>query len=163
MKKIFLIILYTFFVIVISFKVYSAGTKAYESLGKDGPPPAGPYRLGFKELQRALKTENKGKLKKAKIKYEKALEHLLEANAEDPANPDILNYLGLTNAKLGFNENAEIYYLLGLELNNEHKSIKLNLGIFYYNNNKIIKAKEILVSLKNCGCKEYNQLKAYIN
>ena len=167
MKKIFLIILYTFFVIVISFKVYSAGSKdarkANESLGKDGPPPAGPYRLGFKELQRALKTENKGKLKKAKIKYEKALEHLLEANAEDPANPDILNYLGLTNAKLGFNENAEIYYLLGLELNNEHKSIKLNLGIFYYNNNKIIKAKEILVSLKNCGCKEYNQLKAYIN
>ena len=167
MKKIFLIILYTFFVIVISFKVCSAGSKdarkANESLGKDGPPPAGPYRLGFKELQRALKTENKGKLKKAKIKYEKALEYLLEANAEDPANPDILNYLGLTNAKLGFNENAEIYYLLGLELNNEHKSIKLNLGIFYYNNNKIIKAKEILVSLKNCGCKEYNQLKAYIN
>ena len=42
-----------------------------------------------------------------------------------------LNYLGLCSAKLGFDENAEIYYLLGLELNNQHNSIKFNLGAFF--------------------------------
>ena len=157
-KFIFLI----FFIISIIFK-----TNAYEgheeNLGREGPPPAGPYRLGFKELERAIKTEKKGKLKKAKIKFEKALDYFLKANAEDPANTDILNYLGLCSAKLGFDENAEIYYLLGLELNNQHKSLKFNLGTFYYYENRANEAKEVLVSLENCQCDEYNNLKKLLN
>ena len=151
-----------FFLISIIFK-----TNAYEgrgeNLGREGPPPAGPYRLGFKELERAIKTEKKGKLKKAKIKFEKALDYFLKANAEDPANPDILNYLGLCSAKLGFDENAEIYYLLGLELNDQHNSIKYNLGVFYKDQNRISDTKEILNSLENCGCEEYENLKIQIN
>ena len=169
MKKILLFIIYTFFIILISFKVYSSDAKsnndhseANEHLGSEGPPPAGPYRLGFKELQRAIKADNKGKLKKAKIKYEKALRYLLEANAEDPANPDILNYLGLSSAKLGLKENAEIYYLLGLELDKGHKSLKFNLGIFYYYEDRTDQAKEILSSLKGCNCEEYAKLRMII-
>ena len=102
-------------------------------------------------------------IKKAKIKFEKALDYFLKANAEDPANPDILNFLGLCSEKLGFDENAEIYYLLGLELNDQHNSIKYNLGVFYKNQNRISDSKEILNSLKNCGCEEYENLKMYIN
>ena len=161
MKSLKFIILF-FFIISIIFK-----TNAYEgyeeNLGREGPPPAGPYKLGFKELERAIKTEKKGKLKKAKIKFEKALNYFLKANAEDPANPDILNYLGLCSAKLGFDENAEIYYLLGLELNDQHNSIKYNLGVFYKNQNRISDTKKILNSLKNCGCEEYENLKIQIN
>ena len=157
-KFIFLI----FFIISIILK-----TNAYEAhgenLGREGPPPAGPYKLGFKELERAIKTEKKGKLKKAKIKFEKALDYFLKANAEDPANPDILNYLGLCSAKLGFDENAEIYYLLGLELNNEHKSLKFNLGAFYFYENRVNEANEVLVSLEDCQCKEYDSLKNLLN
>ena len=96
-------------------------------------------------------------------KGEKALDFLLEANAEDPANPDILNYLGLCSAKLGLNENAEIYYLLGLELNDQHNSIKYNLGVFYKNQNRTRDYKEVLNSLKNCGCEEYKNLKKLTN
>ena len=151
-----------FFLISILFKAYAYEGKQ-ENLGREGPPPAGPYKLGYKELERALKTEKKGKFKKAKIKFEKALDFLLEANAEDPANPDILNYLGLCSAKLGLNENAEIYYLLGLELNEQHNSIKYNLGIFYKNQNRISDTKEILNSLKDCGCEEYDALKIQLN
>ena len=161
MKSLKFLILF-FFIISIIFK-----TNAYEgyeeNLGREGPPPAGPYKLGFKELERAIKTEKKGKLKKAKIKFEKALDYFLKANAEDPANPDILNYLGLCSAKLGFDENAEIYYLLGLELNDQHNSIKYNLGVFYKNQNRISDTKKILNSLKNCGCEEYENLKIQIN
>ena len=151
-----------FFLISILFKAYAYEGKQ-ENLGREGPPPAGPYKLGYKELERALKTEKKGKFKKAKIKFEKALDFLLEANAEDPANPDILNYLGLCSAKLGLNENAEIYYLLGLELNDQHNSIKYNLGVFYKNQNRTRDYKEVLNSLKNCGCEEYKNLKKLTN
>ncbi len=161
MKNIKFIILF-FLTISILFKAHAYEGKG-EDLGREGPPPAGPYKLGFKELERAIKTEKKGKIKKAKIKFEKALNYLLKANAEDPANPDILNYLGLCSAKLGFDENAEIYYLLGLELNDQHNSIKYNLGVFYKNQNRISDTKEILNSLKNCGCKEYENLKMLIN
>ena len=160
--KNFSFILLLFFLISILFKAYGYEGKE-ENLGREGPLPSGPYKLGYKELERALKTEKKGKFKKAKIKFEKALDFLLEANAEDPANPDILNYLGLCSAKLGFNENAEIYYLLGLELNDQHNSIKYNLGVFYKNQNRIGDVNEILNSLKNCGCEEYQNLKMLIN
>ena len=161
MKNLRFILLF-FFIISIIFE--SRAYEGYEeNLGRDGPPPAGPYKLGFKELERAIKTEKKGKIKKAKIKFEKALDYFLKANAEDPANPDILNYLGLCSAKLGFDENAEIYYLLGLELNNQHNSIKYNLGVFYKNQNRISDTREILNSLKNCGCEEYQNLKMLIN
>ena len=161
MKSLKFIILF-FFIISIIFKA-NAYEGHEENLGREGPPPAGPYRLGFKELERAIKTEKKGKLKKAKIKFEKALDYFLKANAEDPANPDILNYLGLCSAKLGFYENAEIYYLLGLELNNEHKSLKFNLGAFYFYENRVNEANEVLVSLENCQCDEYNDLKNLLN
>ena len=160
--KNFSFILLLFFLISILFKAYGYEGKE-ENLGREGPLPAGPYKLGYKELERALKTEKKGKFKKAKIKFEKALDFFLEANAEDPANPDILNYLGLCSAKLGFNENAEIYYLLGLELNDEHNSIKYNLGVFYKNQNRTEDYKEVLNSLKNCGCNEYKNLKMLTN
>ena len=160
--KNFYYILLLFFLISILLKAYAYEGKQ-ENLGREGPLPSGPYKLGYKELERALKTEKKGKFKKAKIKFEKALDFFLEANAEDPANPDILNYLGLCSAKLGFNDNAEIYYLLGLELNEQHNSIKYNLGIFYKNQNRISDTKEILNSLKNCRCEEYEALKIQIN
>ena len=160
--KNFYYILLLFFLISILLKAYAYEGKQ-ENLGREGPLPSGPYKLGYKELERALKTEKKGKFKKAKIKFEKALDFFLEANAEDPANPDILNYLGLCSAKLGFNDNAEIYYLLGLELDEQHNSIKYNLGIFYKNQNRISDTKEILNSLKNCGCEEYEALKIQIN
>ena len=155
-------ILLLFFLISTLFKAFAYEGRQ-EHLGREGPPPAGPYKLGYKELERALKTEKKGKFKKAKIKFEKALDFFLEANAEDPANPDILNYLGLCSAKLGFNENAEIYYLLGLELNDQHNSIKYNLGVFYKNQNRTEDYKEVLNSIKNCGCNEYKNLKMLTN
>ena len=44
------------------------------------------------------------------------LKKLLEANKLESRNPDILNYLGFTLRKAGKYEQAEKYYLQGLEI-----------------------------------------------
>ena len=161
-----------YILIILSFitNAYSIGTKEKgdHASGKDGdwsrkgPPPASKYRLGYKEFERAAKLDKKGKIEKAKLKYKKALNFLLEANAENAANPDILHYLGLVSAKLGEHENAEIYYLLGLEVEPNHISIYKDLAILYLTTNKKNKALEKLKLLKSCNCEEYNDLKKLI-
>ena len=161
-----------YILIILSFitNAYSIGTKEKgdHASGKDGdwsrkgPPPASKYRLGYKEFERAAKLDKKGKRKKAKLKYEKALNFLLESNAENGSNPDTLYYLGLISAKLGKYENAEIYYLLGLEVEPKHINIYKDLGILYLDTDRKNKAIEKLEILKSCDCKEYNDLKELI-
>tara|TARA_B100001173_G_scaffold308011_1_gene317522 strand:+ start:1383 stop:1895 length:513 start_codon:yes stop_codon:yes gene_type:complete len=166
LKKFFYILIILFFIT----NAYSIGTKEKgdHASGKDGdwsrkgPPPASKYRLGYKEFERAAKLDKKGKRKKAKLKYEKALNFLLESNAENGSNPDTLYYLGLVSAKLGKYENAEIYYLLGLEVEPKHINIYKDLGILYLDTDRKNKAIEKLEILKSCNCKEYNDLKELI-
>ena len=79
MKKNLLFIVFIIFTVSASINSYASYEGHEENLGREGPPPAGPYRLGYKELERAIKSEKKGKIKKAKIKYEKALEYFLKA------------------------------------------------------------------------------------
>jgi len=145
-KNLFIIIFFAFFITA----AYSA-----ESEGHDGPPPAKNYKLGYKELKRAIKLDKKGKI-------EKALNFLLEANAENPGHPDILYYLGFASAKLGKHDNAEIYYLLGLEIDPNHITIYKDLGKLYLATNRKTKAIERLEILKSCNCEEYDELKELI-
>ena len=152
-KNLFIIIFFAFFITA----AYSA-----ESEGHDGPPPAENYKLGYKELKRAIKLDKKGKIEKAKLGYKKALNFLLEANAENPGHPDILYYLGFASAKLGKHDNAEIYYLLGLEIDPNHITIYKDLGKLYLATNRKTKAIEKLEILKSCNCEEYDELKELI-
>ena len=162
LKKILIII---FFNLLIT-NVHSAGTSSSgegEQGGiQEGPQPAKKYTLGYKEIKRAKKLEKKGKIKKAKIKYKKALDFLLEANAVKPGDPDTLNYLGFASRKLGDFENAEIYYRLGLEIEPNHNGINEYLGELYLNTNRKNKALERLKVLESCNCAEYKELKELI-
>ena len=163
-----------FFILIISLfftNVYSIGKneKGDHATGKEGegwkrkgPPPASKFRLGYKEYERAAKLDKKGKVEKAKLKYKKALNFLLESNAENGANPDTLYYLGLVSAKLDEHENAEIYYLLSLEIESKYFDIYKDLGILYLATNRKNKALEKLEILKSCNCEEYNDLKKLI-
>ena len=161
LKKILIII---FFNLLIT-NVYSASsTSGKEAQGgtQEGPPPAKKYTLAYKEIKRAKKLEKKGKIEKAKIKYKKALDFLLEANAVKPGDPDTLNYLGFASRKLGDFENAEIYYRLGLEIEPNHNGINEYLGELYLNTNRKDKALERLKVLESCNCEEYKELKELI-
>ena len=110
----------------------------------------------------AKKMEEKGKLEKAKKRYQKAQKFLIKFNKEKPNKADTLNYLGFTTRKLGDFEEGEKYYLQGLEINPKHKGINEYLGELYVATNRIDLAKERLKVLEGCNCEEYGELKEVI-
>ena len=120
------------------------------------------FNQAYKLIKVAKKYEAKGKDEKAKKRYERALKLLVKANKEKPNQPDTLNYLGFTTRKLGDYENGEKYYLQGLAIDPNHKGINEYLGELYVATNRHNLAVERLKVLKNCNCKEYEDLKAII-
>ncbi len=149
-KKIFFIILVNLFFSNLSFGAGSDG-------GGDGKKKTY-YEKAHKIIKLAKKYEKKGKIDKAKKKYQEALNLLVKSNNKKPMVPDTLNYLGFTSRKIGDFRNAEIYYLLGLEIDPIHKGINEYLGELYVNTNRIDKAKERLKILEDCNCEEYEEL-----
>tara|TARA_B100001559_G_scaffold286620_1_gene263153 strand:- start:118 stop:654 length:537 start_codon:yes stop_codon:yes gene_type:complete len=163
----------TFLVFVLS--IFQNSLLAIES-GNDGvgsiipktsiakpPTKLTAYKSAKKKIIKAKKYDKKGKDNKAIKLYEEALNYLYEANRIKPFDPDILSYLGLVNAKIGNLDDAEIYYLLGLEIDPKHNGINEYLGKFYITTNRLGLAKERLEILKNCNCDEYSELKDFIN
>ena len=120
------------------------------------------YDRATKLIKDAKKYETKGKDKKAKKRYERALKFLVKANKEKPNQADTLNYLGFTTRKLGDYEKGEKYYLLGLQIDPNHRGINEYLGELYVVTNRIDLAKQRLKVLKNCNCEEYEELKEII-
>ena len=120
------------------------------------------YDEAVKLIKRAGKLEKKEKKDKAVKLYKEAFSKLEKANKKDKNNPDILNYMGYTSRKSGnFNE-AEKFYLKGLNLDPKHNGINEYLGELYVQTNRIEKAKERLAVLKNCNCKEFQELELII-
>ena len=135
------------------------------SAGSD-PKPAKvktDYSKAVDSIKFAKKYEKKGKLEKAKKRYEKAQKLLLKSNKEKPNQPDTLNYLGFTTRKLGDYENGEKYYLMGLKIDPNHTGINEYLGELYVTTNRLALAKERLKVLENCNCEEYSELKDIID
>ena len=148
------------FLLILITPIYSAGGDGGSS--NAGVKKLDNYEFATKQINKAKKLEKKGKIKKAEKYYKKAIKYLLKANVENPVNPDTLNYLGFTHRKIGNFEDAEIYYLVGLEIAPTHKGINEYLGELYVNTNRIEKAKERLKVLEGCNCEEYEELQAAI-
>ena len=153
MKKNLILIVIFYFVLIIS--SHGAGSGA-------GAGSTDYYKKGETLIKRAKKLEQKDKIEKANKRYEKALEYLIKSNKEKPNQPDTLNYLGFATRKLGDYEKGEEYYLLGLQIDPDHKGINEYLGELYVVTDRIDLAKERLNVLKNCNCEEYKELKEII-
>jgi tetratricopeptide (TPR) repeat protein len=121
------------------------------------------YKTAKKLIIKAKKLEKKDKVEKALKLYSKAYDKLLKAYDKDKENPDILNYLGFTLRKAGNFEEAEKFYLAGLEIKPDHKGINEYLGELYIKTNRIELAKERLEVLKGCKCEEFEELKELID
>ena len=120
------------------------------------------YDKAVSIIKSAKKYEKKGKKEKANKRYEKAQKLLIISNKKKPLQADTLNYLGFTTRKLGDYEAGEKYYLLGLEIEPNHKGINEYLGELYVVTNRINLAKERLKVLETCNCEEYDELKEII-
>jgi len=152
MKILFIIIILLLF----TSHSYSAGSDPKPAKVKND------YSKAVESIKWAKKYEKKGKTEKAIKRYEKAQKLLIKSNKEKPLQADTLNYLGFTTRKLGDYENGEKYYLLGLEIDPNHKGINEYLGELYVVTNRIDLAKERLKVLESCNCEEYNELKEII-
>ena len=156
MKKIICILT---FLLLANFSFAAGGSSS--SSGSDSNE-AKLYKEAKKFVMRAKKLEKKDKLEKALELYSKAYDKLLKAYDKDKKNPDILNYLGFTLRKAGNFEEAEKFYLAGLEIEPDHKGINEYLGELYIKTNRIELAKERLEVLKGCKCEEFEELKELI-
>ena len=152
MKKILLIIIFSISIIGSSYGAASSSDSGSSN-----------YDKGASLIKKAKKLEEKGKIEKANKRYEKALEYLIKSNKEKPNQPDTLNYLGFALRKLGNFEEAEKYYLLGLNIKPDHYGINEYLGELYIITDRMDLAKERLEVLKNCNCEEYDELKELID
>ena len=152
MKKVFLLIFIFYLTLIVS--SYGAASS--------GSSKSSNYDKGASIIKKAKKLESKGKIEKANKRYEKALEYLIKSNEKNPNQPDTLNYLGFTLRKLGNFEEAEKYYLQGLNIKPDHNGINEYLGELYIKTNRIDLAKERLEVLEDCNCEEYNELKEVI-
>ena len=128
-----------------------------------GVKAATKYDIGKKWVSKAKKFEKKNKKGKAKNAYENAIKSLLEANSQNPSDPDTLNLLGFSHRKIGDYDKAEIYYSMGLEIDPKHVGINEYMGELFVATNRINEAKKRLAVLESCNCKEYNELKQVID
>ena len=151
------IILLLFTYTILTTNVFSAG-----SSGGDGAKKLSSYDSAVNRIKKAKKYEKKGKEKKAKKMYNEALKYLYKANKEKPFDPDTLNYLGFANRKIDNIKDAEIYYLMGLEIDPKHVGINEYLGELYVITKRHNLAVERLEVLSDCNCKEYQELKDVI-
>ena len=152
MKKSSVLIIFFYLALVVS----SYGAASSDSSSSSN------YDKGASLIKKAKKLESKGKIEKAKKRYEKAFEYLLKSNEKNPNQADTLNYLGFALRKLGNFEEAEKYYLQGLSIKPDHNGINEYLGELYIQTNRIELAKERLEVLKDCNCEEYDELKELI-
>ena len=145
--------------ILLTTNLYSAGSDGGDNSSKVKTD----YDKAVTHIKSAKKYEKKGKLEKAKKRYNKAQKLLLKSNKKKPNQADTLNYLGFTTRKLGDFENGEKYYLLGLEIEPNHEGINEYLGELYVATNRLDLAKERLKVLEKCNCEEYDELKQVID
>ena len=151
--------LFAFYLIIL----FSNSTQAAGTGDSSSSKVKSDYDKAVTLIKQAKKYEKKGKTEKANKRYEKAQKLLITSNNKKPLQADTLNYLGFTTRKLGDYENGEKYYLLGLEIDPNHKGINEYLGELYVVTNRINLAKERLNVLENCNCEEYGELKEIID
>ena len=156
MKKIICILI---FLLLANFSFAAGGSSS--SSGSDSNE-AKLYKEAKKFVVKAKKLEKKDKLEKALKLYSKAYDKLLKAYDKDKENPDILNYLGFTLRKAGNFDEAEKFYLAGLEIKPDHRGINEYLGELYVKTNRIELARKRLEVLKGCKCEEFDELKELI-
>jgi len=132
MKKIITTLL---FLITFTNSSFSAGDSSSSDSKSD-------YTKAHNLIKSAKKYEKKGKTEKAQKRYAKAQKLLIKSNEKNPLQANTLNYLGFTTRKLGDYKKGEEFYLLGLQIEPNHKGINEYLGELYVVTDRMDMAKK---------------------
>ena len=122
MKRLF------FHISLFSFLILSLNVFANSNKYRDELPELQRFTdltIGIRRINKGLKYESKGKIKKANKMYSESINFLLKANKNQNIDPDIFFYLGFAYNKLKKFDNAETYYILGLTLEPKNRILML--------------------------------------
>ena len=98
-------------------------------------------------------------------KYAQAIPLLKKAEAKEPRNADVQNYLGYTHRKLKKFDEAMKYYKTALSIKPKHRGANEYIGELYLELNQLAMAEKHLEVLDDAcffGCEEYTDLKKAI-
>jgi len=150
---------------------------AVHAMGTESPPPADDGK----------KKENKGnaiELQEQKLAQEKFLRDYRAAREEilsgdykagiaamhalgHDEHPDVANYIGYANRKLGNYEQSKVWYEKALAADSGHVRTWSYYGMWHMEQGNRLKAEDYLAKVNalcgNTSCEEYRQLKAVID
>ena len=129
---------------------------------KQNKNKASNFSKGITHLNKAIKYQKKNKNKKANNFYNKAIDYFHAYHKEYGVYPDTLYYLGFSYENIDDIENAILFYQIALELEPKDININKQLANIYIKENKITLVNKMLLKLKDCNCKEYNEIKNMI-
>lgn len=143
--------------------------KAHDALKQAidaGAAPAAPttgWILPGPEAGRAAYAEGVGLVNQAR--YAEARAAFLRTQDSIGPHPDVLNYLGFTNRKLGDYAEAQRYYAAALAIDPDHRGATEYLGELYLEMGRLADARQQLAKLDALcpyGCAEREELSRWI-
>ena len=157
--------------------VTAIGAKPLYAAGTDNPPPADDGKKKKKEGSAIEQQEQQLAQAKFLRDYRAAREMILAGRYRDgiaamhalghDEHPDVANYIGYANRKLGNYEQSKIWYEAALKSDPNHTRTWSYYGMWHAEQGNRLKAQDYLVKVNAlCGdtaCKEYTELKAVID
>jgi len=157
------------------------GAKPLYAAGTENPPPADDSKKKKKEGSAIEQQEQQLALAQEQAKFlrdYRAARELILAGQYDAGiaamhalghdeHPDVANYIGYANRKLGHYEQSKIWYEAALKSDPDHTRTWSYYGMWHAEQGNRLKAQDYLAKVNAlCGdttCKEYTELKAVID
>ena len=151
---------------------------AVYAMGTDSPPPADDSKKKKKKEGSAIEQQEQ-KLAQEKFlrAYRAAREEILAGDYKagiaamhalgHDEHPDVANYIGYANRKLGNYEQSKVWYEKALAADETHVRTWSYYGMWHMEQGNRLKAEDYLAKVNalcgNTSCKEYIELKAVID
>ncbi len=160
--------------------VTAIGTKALYAAASDVPSPYPPAEDSKKKKEKKSAIEvQERQLAEAKfLRNYRAAHDLIQAGQYEAGiaamhalgrdeHPDVANYIGYANRKLGNYDQSKIWYEAALKAEPNHTRTWSYFGMWHMEQGNRLKAQDYLAKVNAlCGdtsCKEYTELKAVID
>ncbi|MDO8876106.1 MAG: tetratricopeptide repeat protein [Pseudolabrys sp.] len=159
--------------------VTAVGTKALHAAFSDAPiPPVDESKKKKKEKKNAIEVQEQQLAQAKFLRDYRAAHEMIQAGKYEAgiaamralghdAHPDVANYIGYANRKLGNYEQSKLWYEAALKADPNHTRTWSYFGMWHAEQGNRLKAQDFLTKVNTlCGdtaCKEYIELKAVID